>query len=108
MLAQCPDEPEATGPSLEEPWDAGAADELARLYASGETGLAQPLSGDAELQLRLARTIAQADAIKPAHDSGEDIQPRIDALTAAVEAALGRVEEASRSRAATRGAGRTC
>ena len=95
LMAQRPDEPEAQSPSLEEPWDADAADELARLYASGDAGLAQPLSGDAELQLRLARTVAQAAALRPAPQmSGIDhvgIEARLVGLTRTIEAALARL-----------------
>jgi localization factor PodJL len=93
LIAQRPDEPEAQSPSLEEPWDADAADELARLYASGDAGLAQPLSGDAELQLRLARTVAQAAALRPAPQvSGiEGIEARLVGMTRTIETALARL-----------------
>src|SRR6185312_5907543 len=58
-------EPEAVTPSLEEPWDPGAADELARLYVSGDAGLARPLSADTGLQQRLVRMMAQAAELRP-------------------------------------------
>jgi localization factor PodJL len=98
LLAQRPDEPDAQSPSLEEPWETSAADALARLYASGDAGLAQPLSGDAELQLRLARTVAQAAALRPSPQaSGIDhagIEARLVAMTSTIEVVLARLSAA--------------
>lgn len=86
-------------PSLEEPWDATAADALARLYESGDAGLALPLSRDAEMQSRLARTVAQAAALHPpaAAPGGErdGIEARLAEMSRSIETALGKIQAAT-------------
>lgn len=94
-----PGEPEAVRPSLEEPWDPSAADELARLYVSGDAGLAQPLSADAGLQQRLARIMAQAAVLRPPVRTGGlergEIEARLADMARGVEASLAKINSAA-------------
>jgi localization factor PodJL len=49
-------------PSLQDAWDQKAADDLTELYASGDAGLAFPLSEDRELQARLTQLTSRANS----------------------------------------------
>ena len=99
LLVRCPGEPETEEPSLEEPWDVRAADELARLYASGDADLARPLSSDTELQARLVRIVARAAALRPpAPASGSDregIEARLAEMAHTIETALAKIHAAT-------------
>jgi localization factor PodJL len=67
------DNESAYNPSLDEPWDEQAADALMRLYDSGNAGLAEPLTGDEDLQRELARLSQPQPQHVPAAGIGEGI-----------------------------------